>query len=378
MEILAVVIIFLAAIYIQGFILNFFLFHNLEYSCHFNVDKATEGDNIFLEEIIYNKKPLPISWIKAEIYTSKWLDFAGKDAVLAQENRFVTSNFFLKGYQKITRRWNVKCIKRGYFEIDKITLVGGDFLGSFSDSSSVIDVRTDLLVYPATIALEECFRPASRFIGDTIVRRWINDDPFMFSGLREYMPGDALNRIHWKATANRGKLMVKKNDFTTNLRTAVILNIQSQDNEPETVINKEFSEFGIKVAATIFNKALMQGLPLSFSTNGSVVNEDEKVILTKESLGKEHLNELLNILARLRLKKAQDFEFFINDIYQNYSNTEVIILTSYLTKEIFHTIRKIKAGKNNVSIMLLNNIEKENLPGDLDVYIPLRKENNYD
>lgn len=172
--------------------------------------------------------------------------------------------------------------------------------------------------------------------------------------------------------------MVKKNDFTTNLRTAVILNIQSQDNEPETVINKEFSEFGIKVAATIFNKALMQGLPLSFSTNGSVVNEDEKVILTKESLGKEHLNELLNILARLRLKKAQDFEFFINDIYQNYSNTEVIILTSYLTKEIFHTIRKIKAGKNNVSIMLLNNIEKENLPGDLDVYIPLRKENNYD
>lgn len=378
MEILALVIIFLAAINFQGYILELFVFRNLDYSCHFNVAKATEGDSIFLEEIIYNKKPLPLSWIKAEIYTSRWLDFAGKDAVLAQENRFVTSNFFLKGYQKITRRWNVKCIKRGYYKIDTVTLVGGDFLGFFSDSSTVVDIKTELVVYPATINLEECFRPASRFMGDTVVRRWINDDPFMFSGLREYMPGDSLNRIHWKATANRGRLMVKKNDFTTNLRTAVILNIQSQDNEMETVINKEFIEFGIKVAATIFNKALMQGLPLSFSTNGSIVNEDEKVIITKESSGHEHLNELLDILARLRLKKAQDFEFFINDIYPNYSNTEVIILTSYLTKEICQTIRKIKAAKNNVSIMLLNSVEKENLPGDLDVYIPFRKENVYE
>lgn len=378
MEIVAVVIIFLAAIYIQGFLLNLLLFRKLEYSCNFNVDKATEGDNIFIEEIIYNKKPLPISWIKSEIYTSRWLEFAGKDAVLAQESRFVTSNFFLKSYQKVTRRWNVKCIKRGYFEIDKITLVGGDFLGAFSDASTVIDVNTNLLVYPATITLEEFFKPASRFIGDTIVKRWINDDPFMFSGLREYMPGDTLNRIHWKATANRGRLMVKKNDYTTNLRTAVILNIQSQDNEPDTVINKEFIEFGIKVAATIFNKALMQGLTLSFSTNGSVINEDEKMIFTKESSGQEHINELLDILARLKLKKVQDFEFFINDISQNYSNTEVIILTSYLTEKICDTIRKIEAGKNAVSIMLLNSTEEENLPGDLDIYIPYRKENIYE
>ena len=55
MEILALVIIFLIAIYIQGFLLNLLLFYKLEYSCNFSVDKATEGDNIFLEEIIYNK-----------------------------------------------------------------------------------------------------------------------------------------------------------------------------------------------------------------------------------------------------------------------------------------------------------------------------------
>ncbi|MDQ2084933.1 DUF58 domain-containing protein [Herbivorax sp. ANBcel31] len=210
------------------------------------------------------------------------------------------------------------------------------------------------------------------------MKRWINDDPFMFSGVREYMASDSLNKIHWKATANQGRIMVKKNDFTTNLRTAVILNIQSQDNEPETVINKEFIEFGIKVAATIFNKALRQGMPLSFSTNGSAVNENENVVLTKEASGQEHINGLLNILARLKLKKVQDFEYFINDISKEYSNTEVIILTSYLTKEICDTIRKIKKGKNMVSIMLLNTSEKEELPGDLDIYIPYREENAYE
>lgn len=95
----------------------------------------------------------------------------------------------------------------------------------------------------------------------------------MFSGIREYMPGDALNRIHWKATASRNRLMVKKNDFTANLKTAVVLNIQSRDSEPDEVIDKEYIEFGIKVAATVFDKALKEGLPLSFSTNGSIFNE---------------------------------------------------------------------------------------------------------
>ncbi|HOA96159.1 MAG TPA: hypothetical protein PKK29_00005, partial [Acetivibrio saccincola] len=149
----------------------------------------------------------------------------------------------------------------------------------------------------------------------------------------------------------------------------VVLNIQSRDSEPDEVIDKEYIEFGIKVAATVFDKALKEGLPLSFSTNGSIFNE-KNPINTKEAVGWEHVNELLGILARLKLKKVQDFEYFINDIYKNYQNTEVIILTSYLTEKICNTIRKIKARKNNVSIILLNAVERENLPGDLDVYIP--------
>jgi uncharacterized protein (DUF58 family) len=29
------------------------------------------------------------------------------------------------------------------------------------------------------------------------------------SGVREYAPGDAFNRIHWKSTARTGEMMVK-------------------------------------------------------------------------------------------------------------------------------------------------------------------------
>lgn len=373
MEILALIIMALFFIFCQEYILIKYLFHKLDYSCKFSVDKACEGDDIFFEEVIHNRKFIPVPWIKAEIYTSRWLEFANKDVVTAQESRFITSNFYLRSYQKTTRRWKVKCLKRGVYDIDKVTLVGGDLLGIFSSISSVLSTKAELLVYPATIRLERSFIPASLTLGDTIVKRWIIDDPFIFAGTRQYNPGDSLNRIHWKATAKQGSLMVRKNDFTTHLRVAIILNIQSQDIEPDDVIYKEYIEFGIKVAATILERTKQEGLSVRFASNGGTVGGSENVIFTGEANSKEHVNDLLEIISRLKLRKNQEFESFLEEVSLHYENTEVIILTSYLTEKICEIISKIKRVNNSVSIIGLNAISiSDSLKGyeGLDIYIP--------
>jgi len=373
MEILALITMALFFIFCQEYILVKYLLHKLDYSCKFSVTKAYEGDNIFFEEVIHNKKIIPVPWIKAEIYTSRWLEFANKDIVTAQESRFITSNFYLRSYQKTTRRWKVKCLKRGVYDIDKVTLVGGDLLGIFPSTSSVLSTSAELLVYPATIRLEKSFVPASRFLGDTIVKRWIIDDPFIFAGTRQYTPGDALNQIHWKATAKQGSLMVRKNDFTTHLRLAIILNIQSQDSEPDDVVYKEYIEFGIKAAATILDKSRQEGLSVRFASNGSTVGGTEKVIFTKEANSKEHINDLMETVSKLRLKKNQEFESFLEEISWHYENTEVIIMTSYLTDKICEIISGIKRVNNSVSIIGLNAINisgtQKGYDGS-DIYIP--------
>src|SRR5690606_14163960 len=114
------------------------------------------------------------------------------------------------------------------------------------------------------------FVPASLQQSDRVVNRWIIDDPFLVAGVRDYAAGDPFNRIHWPATAKSGSLMVRKNEFTSQQNLTVILNMQSNYYELFDTINKPMAELGIKVAATLFDRALREGTPVRFMTNGCV------------------------------------------------------------------------------------------------------------
>ena len=95
-------------------------FQNFEYRCSFDRPEAFEGDEIELVEEVYNRKWVPLPWFKTEITTSRWLEFAGSQSVVTYNTRFVPSFFLVKSYQKVTRRWKVKCLKRGIFPIESV------------------------------------------------------------------------------------------------------------------------------------------------------------------------------------------------------------------------------------------------------------------
>jgi uncharacterized protein (DUF58 family) len=149
----------------------------------------------------------------------------------------VTSSFTLRSYQKITRKWKLKCLKRGVFTTENVTLVSGDLL-NFHISSVPRPVNISLMVYPEIIDLEGMFVPVNLVQGDRVVNRWIVDDPFVVAGARDYMAGDPMNRIHWLASARTGKLMVKKNEHTSQNSLSVLLNMQSCFYEHADTINK--------------------------------------------------------------------------------------------------------------------------------------------
>jgi hypothetical protein len=226
MDVIALLIILLAVLWLQAYVLGNYAFRKLDYECKFSVSEAHEGDTIYLVETVYNGKLLPVPWLKVDIHTSRWLDFAGTCSVIAQDDRRVTSSFLLKSYQKTTRKWKLKCVKRGIFHTENVTLIGGDLL-NLCNISDALPVNMTLTVYPEIVDLDEIFVPVNLLQSDKVVSRWIIDDPFMFSGIREHTPGDPMNRIHWPATARSSKLMVRKNEFTSQQNLTVILNMQS-------------------------------------------------------------------------------------------------------------------------------------------------------
>jgi len=369
MGLLAILII-IAVILFQGWMFKKFAFYRLDYKCELSTLEACEGDEIQLIETVQNRKFLPIPWLKVSLNTSKWLDFAGTRSVISQDGRFVTSGFYLNGNQKIVRRWKLKCLKRGVFKIDNVSLFSGDLLGVKTHSISV-PINLFLKVYPAIIDIDNVFLPTNYLQGDTIVRRWVIDDPFIVAGVREYTPQDSMSRIHWRATAKEGKLMVKKNDFTSQISMTVILNIQSMENEYFETVKKEIIEFGIKVTASIFDIALKQGIPVRFACNASTEAKGTDVIFTGESAGRDHISSLLEILAKIQLKRTKDFENFLNENTAELNNSDVILVTTYITEEMINSIMEMKKSQNRVSILLLGdgNAINVELPEDIQIHI---------
>jgi uncharacterized protein (DUF58 family) len=247
--------------------------------------------------------------MKVDIHSSKWLDFAETCSVITQDDRRVTSGFILKSYQRITRRWKLKCLKRGVFTTENVTLISGDLL-NFEVVSIPVRVDASLIVYPSTVDIESLFVPVNLLQSDRTVNRWIIDDPFIVAGSREYTSGDPLNRVHWPSTAKTGNLMIKKNEFTSQRSMTVLLNMQSQLYEYADTINKGIAELGIKVAATLIDTCLKDGVPVRFGTNGCTHADSRDAIFTGEASDMDHIKGLLKILAQLIMKNVEDFEAF--------------------------------------------------------------------
>ncbi len=369
MDVIALIIILLLVLWFQMLVFSGRVFRRLDYRCEFSVKEAHEGDSIYLVETVYNGKLLPVPWLKVDIHSSRWLDFAGTCSVIAQDSRRVTSSFILKSYQKTTRRWKLKCLKRGVFNTENVTLVSGDLL-NFSVVSIPVAVNASLMVYPEIIDLDEMFVPVSLLQSDKTVNRWIIDDPFIIAGARDYAPGDPLNRVHWPLTARTGRLMVKKNEFTSQRSLTVLLNMQSQLYEYADTINKRMAELGIKVAATLFDRALRDGTPVRFGTNGCIAPEARQAIFTDEAADKDHISELFRILARLLMKNVKDFEGLLDDVLASLENTEVVIVTAYLSKRICDQADILSDAGNIVSIILLDTVFEGSVrPQKADLYV---------
>jgi uncharacterized protein (DUF58 family) len=108
-------------------------------------------------------------------------------------------------------RWyaDAVCHTRGDYTLGPMRILTGDPFGMFLLSQR-INSTSRLTVYPLIVPLTKLALPAGSLIGNESSRR---RTPFVTTdaaGIREYLPGDEFNRIHWRSTAKRGELMVRE------------------------------------------------------------------------------------------------------------------------------------------------------------------------
>ncbi|GAB4345188.1 MAG: DUF58 domain-containing protein [Phototrophicales bacterium] len=107
--------------------------------------------------------------------------------------------------------WQVKtrCATRGEFKLGPMTISSGDPFGLFH-AMRRIDATTRVIVYPQIVEIQQLELPIGNISGGEAQRRRSHYVTTNAAGVRDYVPGDSFNRIHWRSTARRDKLIVKE------------------------------------------------------------------------------------------------------------------------------------------------------------------------
>lgn len=107
--------------------------------------------------------------------------------------------------------WEVEttCTVRGEFQLGPLTIVSTDPFG-FYRSPRRIGASEKLIVYPLTVEIQKVQLPIGFLSGGDAQRRMTHQITTNASSVRDYVPGDTMNRIHWRTTARTGNLMVKE------------------------------------------------------------------------------------------------------------------------------------------------------------------------
>jgi uncharacterized protein (DUF58 family) len=108
-------------------------------------------------------------------------------------------------------RWYVQtpCAVRGEFQLGPITLMSGDPFGLYL-SPRRLGATSRIIVYPATVPLSRVELPIGLLSGGDAQRRRAHFITTNAAGIRDYVPGDSFNRIHWPSTARKDRLLVKE------------------------------------------------------------------------------------------------------------------------------------------------------------------------
>mgnify|MGYP000436248657 CR=1 FL=1 len=107
--------------------------------------------------------------------------------------------------------WAIRtlCERRGRFRLGPVVISSGDPLGLF-EFRHEFPQTGNIVVYPATVPVRGFPQPMGHLPGGDALRRRTHHITTNAASVREYVPGDSFNRIHWPSTARKDRLIVKE------------------------------------------------------------------------------------------------------------------------------------------------------------------------
>ncbi|WP_243727403.1 DUF58 domain-containing protein [Actinocrispum wychmicini] len=188
--------------------------------------------------------------------------------------------------ERAEAEYRIPTERRGISRVGPLVLRRKGFAG-MATSRAVLADTVDVRVVPRVLPVRGL--PSGVRRGHVGADERVEHGGTDLVGLREYVPGDDLRRLHWATSARTGTLMVREDADPARPHLAVLL-----DDRPDPVAFED----AVEVAASLLTAAMAAGHPVRLmSTSGSV---DLEAPAGAPGIGGSTADPLLAALADLQ------------------------------------------------------------------------------
>lgn len=326
---------------IYSLLLSVYPLKNVEVHRRFHRHDYKAGEEMVIDIRIKRTSRMPLLYIVVEDQIP--------ERFLTQFTSKYRAMLFPLFQKEITFSYTIPKALRGEHHFRGITIKTGDFLGLY-EKKVMIDCYDYLLVYPRyekmTFQQLESFYEQGQHT--TPVRN--HSETSIVTGVRNYMPGDKMSWIHWKATAKKNEIMTK--DFEERKSQDVVIIL---DQVPSTHF-----EAMVSFVASLAHSVIQNGVGVAYVSTSSF---HEPLLIGR---GEQQRKKIFYQLA-----KVEDNEIYQLDHHLQFgkhslpANASCIVVTSQLSKKVISSLSSLKGNASATLFVLKSNQENATFDNEL-------------
>jgi len=292
-----------------------------------------------------------------------WIEVSNRSEIpFAAGSRILTR---IGGREKRSYSARTWLIKRGAYPLGPTVISSGDPFGIFRRSREFASTES-LLVLPKITPIEQFPAIAGLLPGGKAIREKSQDITPHASGVREYVTGDPLKRIHWASTARKDALMVKEFERDPQQQIWIFLDVYKPiqyelpytppevpdwlfGRHPDIKVPPSSLEYGVSISASLAHYFLNQRRAVGFVSAGQVFT----VIQADRSERQEF--KILETLAFVKGDGNMPLAALVDaELMQMSSGSSAILITSSTNPDTLLAARNLQRRNLHPTVILLD------------------------
>jgi len=354
-------------------VMNYYSLSSLSVTRDLTRTQARIGDSLDVTTTVTNRSILPVPWILLEELLPDRLPKKGVFARLSS---------LLPG-RSVVLKYSIEMKYRGYYQIGPTLVETGDLFG-LHRKFRISQNPHYIIVHPKVLMISRYSIASRRPIGEVRITHRIYEDPTRTAGVRDYVVGDPLSRVHWKVSARAGSLQSKIFEPSTLSGATIALDFDARK-YPDTVGFRR-SELAVTLAASLAFFVYQQKNQIGFLSNGrdaadrmkfemkrlDYLSRGDAVAMAEPLASSERLApifvptkrgeaqamRIIEALGRIELTTGLTFEeALLSEFIKLPRDATIIAITSAVPDSLLEALLRLKRSGFAVFVIMVSDVD---------------------